>query len=91
MESQQPDLVFYQAGVDVLGKDRLGKLSLSQEGLAARNNLVYDAVHKAGAKLVVTMGGGYPTDLDPDSHSYKNVIQAHVNVYKDCIPARERA
>jgi len=54
----------------------------------ARNNLVFDAVHKAGAKRVVTMGGGYPTYLAPDSHSYKNVIQAHV---KDCIPVREPA
>ena len=86
LHEQQPDLVFYQAGVDTLGTDRLGKLGLSQDGLALRNRMVYEEVRKQGAKLVVTMGGGYPTDLDPLSNSYKTVIQAHVNVYKDCIP-----
>ena len=32
-ETQQPDFVFYQAGVDVLATDKLGKLSLTVERL----------------------------------------------------------
>jgi acetoin utilization deacetylase AcuC-like enzyme len=78
----QPQLIFYQAGVDALGSDRLGKLSLSQDGLQRRDQLVYDACKRANIPLVVTMGGGYPTDLNQESVSYREVIRAHVNVYK---------
>jgi acetoin utilization deacetylase AcuC-like enzyme len=84
-DNNKPDLIFYQAGVDGLENDRLGKLKLSQDGLIARNRMVYDTVEAYGAKLVVTMGGGYPKDLDTSSKAYRDVIRAHVNVYKDCI------
>mgnify|MGYP001967822011 CR=1 FL=1 len=33
VEAVRPQLVFYQAGVDPMAGDRLGKLSLSREGL----------------------------------------------------------
>ena len=85
MDKVKPDLVFYQAGVDGIANDRLGKLKLSQAGLIARNRMVYDAVRQTSSKLVVTMGGGYPTDLNPDSDSYKQIIRAHTNVYKDML------
>ncbi|MEL6435903.1 MAG: histone deacetylase, partial [Pseudomonadota bacterium] len=35
-----PDLVFYNAGVDVHGEDRLGKLSLTDHGIEKRDRLV---------------------------------------------------
>lgn len=40
LAAAQPDLVFYQSGVDGLGTDRLGKLSLTPQGLRARDALV---------------------------------------------------
>ena len=55
----QPPLVFYQAGVDPLAEDRLGRLSLTHADLRARNALVYEWAAKHAAKVVVTMGGGY--------------------------------
>ena len=42
----QPDLVFYQAGVDVHKDDRLGKLKLSRAGVSKRNHMVYAAVKR---------------------------------------------
>jgi acetoin utilization deacetylase AcuC-like enzyme len=53
-----PNLIFYQAGIDVLGSDRLGKLKLTRKGCSERNKRVYEIVKKIGAKLVITMGGG---------------------------------
>jgi len=38
IETQQPDFVFYQAGVDVLATDKLGKLSLTVEGCGERDS-----------------------------------------------------
>lgn len=57
-DSVQPELVFYQAGVDIYEGDRLGKLKISREGLRRRNDAVYGEVLKRKVKCVVTMGGG---------------------------------
>jgi acetoin utilization deacetylase AcuC-like enzyme len=54
----QPDLIFYQAGVDISGKDRLGRLSITRDGLRRRNRMVYKAAKRHGVRIVTTMGGG---------------------------------
>jgi acetoin utilization deacetylase AcuC-like enzyme len=55
----RPQIVFYQAGADVLAGDRLGRLSLSPEGMAARDRCVLEAARDHGVPVVVTLGGGY--------------------------------
>ncbi len=55
----RPGLVMLQAGVDPHGDDRLGRLALSDAGLAARDRHVARACRAAGVPLVVTLGGGY--------------------------------
>ncbi|MDN0073531.1 histone deacetylase [Crenobacter sp. SG2303] len=57
--AHRPDLVFYLAGADAYRGDRLGRLSLSMEGLWARDARVFDACARAHAALAVTMAGGY--------------------------------
>lgn len=55
---------------------------MTQEGLKERDKLVYAAIESAGAvPLVVTMGGGYPRDLDVTSSAFQTVVQTHANVY----------
>lgn len=54
----RPDLVFYNAGVDVLKGDRFGRLALSPEGVRRRDERVFRFVKALGAPLVVVMGGG---------------------------------
>lgn len=80
-----PDLVFYQAGVDIHKDDRLGKLKLTRAGISKRNHMVYNAVNRSRAKVVTTMGGGYPKNLDPTSAPFQELIQTHADVYRDCI------
>jgi len=43
----QPDVVLYDAGVDVHHDDRLGYLSLSSDGLYARDRYVLDLCRHA--------------------------------------------
>lgn len=81
----QPQLVFYQAGVDILGSDRLGKLALTREGVSKRNRLVFEYLRRKNIKCVVTMGGGYPKDLDISSASFKEIVETHADVYRDCV------
>ena len=70
------DMIFFQAGVDVLEEDRLGRMSLSLKGVTRRNELVYDFAHKLNIPLVICMGGGYPRTDD-----WTSIIDAHANVY----------
>lgn len=64
IERARPDLVMYQAGVDVLAGDRFGKLGLSLAGVEERDRLVCACATQAGLPLVVTLGGGYARAID---------------------------
>jgi acetoin utilization deacetylase AcuC-like enzyme len=90
METIQPQLTFYQAGVDPSKQDALGKLALSREGLMERNRIVCEASLRASSPLVVTMGGGYPKDLDSHSDPFKAVVDAHTDVYRAAAGAAGR-
>lgn len=72
----QWDMVIFQAGVDVLDDDRLGRMSLSPGAVARRNELVYRFASDLGVPLVICMGGGYPKRDDWDS-----IIETHSEVY----------
>lgn len=58
-----PDLILYQAGVDPFAGDRLGRLALSLEGLAARDRFVARLARKHRIGLASTLGGGYGADV----------------------------
>lgn len=62
LASARPELVFYNAGVDPHIEDRLGLLSLTDNGLKARDRLVANACTAAGVPVVGVLGGGYSKD-----------------------------
>ena len=57
-----PDLVLYQAGVDPHADDRLGRLSLSDEGLQARDRFVVGEARRRSLPIASALGGGYGDD-----------------------------
>lgn len=57
------DLAIYLAGADPYAGDTLGRLALSQEGLAARDRLVFDQCRGACLPVAVVMGGGYAKNI----------------------------
>jgi acetoin utilization deacetylase AcuC-like enzyme len=59
----QPDFIIYQSGADPYLGDRLGKLSLSKAGLAARDRLVLAMCRAEGLPVAVSMGGGYADNV----------------------------
>lgn len=75
IDQHRPELIFYQAGVDILTTDRLGRLSVSREGCRKRDKYVMEICRKNKIPLVVTMGGGYSPQL---SH----IIEAHANTFR---------
>jgi acetoin utilization deacetylase AcuC-like enzyme len=71
----KPDFIFYQAGVDVLATDKLGKLKLSREGCKRRDELVLKYAKEQNIPAVVCMGGGYSARI-------ADIVDAHVNTYR---------
>ncbi|MBS3785411.1 MAG: histone deacetylase [Gammaproteobacteria bacterium] len=57
-----PDLVIYDAGVDVHTDDRLGHFALTDAGILGRDRWVIQAVRQARIPLVGVIGGGYDRD-----------------------------
>ncbi|MBA2670726.1 MAG: histone deacetylase, partial [Gemmatimonadetes bacterium] len=55
LDDHHPDLVIYLAGADPFRDDRYGRLSLSKEGLAARDSLVLDACRERAVPVALTM------------------------------------
>jgi acetoin utilization deacetylase AcuC-like enzyme len=62
LDTLAPDLVLFQAGVDPHGDDRLGRLALSDAGLAARDGHVVAQCARRGIAIASTLGGGYGAD-----------------------------
>jgi len=76
--SQIPsDIIFFQAGVDVLESDGLGHLMLTQEGLKIRNQMVLDFAKQRNSPLVIFMGGGY-------SKPIHDTVNAFVDLFEQC-------
>jgi len=61
-----PELILFQAGVDGLATDALGKLNISRQGMSKRNEMVFDLAIEQLIPTVVFMGGGYS---DPIRHT----------------------
>src|SRR5258708_31183730 len=59
-----PDIIFYQAGVDPLAADALGRLSLTYEGLKPRDRTVMETIRDHGIPFVLTAGGGYARPME---------------------------
>lgn len=62
IDAFRPDLILYQAGVDPHADDKLGRLGLSDEGLARRDRFVAAEALRIGAPLAAALGGGYGAD-----------------------------
>ena len=75
VERVRPDFIFYQAGVDVLATDKLGKLALTPTGCRQRDELVLGLCQKQQLPVAVSMGGGY-------SERLADIVDAHCNTFR---------
>lgn len=78
----RPDLVLYQAGVDPLKEDRLGRLALTYAGLKARDEMVFRACLLNGVPVSMALGGGYCDPIDASVEAYANTYRAAKAVYR---------
>ncbi|WP_421659290.1 histone deacetylase [Leptothermofonsia sp. ETS-13] len=77
----QPDLVFYDAGVDPHVGDRLGKLALTDTGLFRREMQVLSTCLSQGIPVACVIGGGYADDLKSLVYRHSLIHRAASDVY----------
>ncbi len=82
ISSVRPDCIFYQSGVDVLSGDRLGKLSLSMQGLGLRDAFVFSQAKAADIPIVSVMGGGYQENLPVLIAAHTQTIKMAYDIYE---------
>lgn len=71
----EPDFIMYQSGVDVLESDKLGRLSLTMDGVRMRDQTILTLAKELGVPMICSMGGGY-------SQKISQIIEAHSQVYR---------
>jgi acetoin utilization deacetylase AcuC-like enzyme len=77
-EKVNPELVFFQSGVDVLESDKLGRMGLTLNGCKDRDIAVISRCYQNAIPLVINMGGGYSPEI-------KTIIEAHANTFRTCV------
>ena len=70
------DLLLYQAGVDPLEADRLGRLAVSRDGLDRRNRRVFEEAAGVRIPVVIFMGGGYAEPITPTIDAFVDLFTA---------------
>jgi len=77
----RPELICYVAGADPYIEDQLGGLSLSIEGLKARDALVFRMAKAEQIPVMVTLAGGYAQYLEDTVTIHCNTVAAAKEVY----------
>ncbi|MFT4636139.1 MAG: acetoin utilization deacetylase AcuC-like enzyme [Arenicella sp.] len=75
LEVSQPDLVIFDAGVDIFESDPLGMLNISINGIRARDRLVIETVRNLSIPLATVIGGGYDKDQSALARRHAIVIE----------------
>lgn len=78
LKTIHPDFVFYQAGADVLGTDKMGRLKLTREDCRERDRMIFDFCKKLEVPVQISMGGGY-------SERIKDIVDVHCQTFKEGI------
>lgn len=78
----RPDLILYQAGVDPLAEDKLGRLALTHSGLIKRDRAVLQACKSRGIPVSVAIGGGYADPIDASVVAYANTYRVAKEIYR---------
>ena len=83
LERSRPQLVIYLAGADPYEDDRLGRLKLTKQGLARRDELVLGTLHARGIPVAVAMAGGYARDIADSVEIHANTIRTARRMWEE--------
>jgi acetoin utilization deacetylase AcuC-like enzyme len=81
IEAFRPDLLLYLSGVDPLACDRLGRLSLTHDGLSERDRLVLELCRRRAVPVSIAIGGGYADPIAATVEAYANTFRVAREVF----------
>ncbi|MFY0641763.1 MAG: histone deacetylase [Bermanella sp.] len=81
LDEQQPDLVLYDAGVDVWQHDELGHLDITWDGVAARDERVLRECLSRYIPVATVIGGGYDKDHGRLAQRHGTVVEVAAHLY----------
>ena len=76
-----PDIVFYLGGADPFEKDKLGRLSLTMDGLMNRDKMALNFAKENHTPIITVMSGGYALDIKDTVEIHSNTIRAVKDVF----------
>ena len=82
LETFQPDLVLYDAGVDIWQGDDLGHLNISSQGMHDRDELVISTCLKRHVPVATVIGGGYDKDVLRLARRHSVVVEVAAHLYR---------
>ena len=81
LDFAQPDLVIYDAGVDVFEDDPLGMLNISLDGIRRRDAHIVNTIRAAGISVATVIGGGYDSDEKALARRHAIVVEEAYRVF----------
>lgn len=76
-----PQLVLYDAGVDVFLGDQLGNLDLTLEGIFKRGCIVLEHFKSCNIPIATVIGGGYSPSDDDIAQRHLSIFRAAIDVF----------
>lgn len=77
-----PEMIIYLAGADPHEGDRLGRLSLTMDGMAHRDQMVLNFAQEISCPIALAMAGGYGREIKTTVEVHAQTIQLALNYYK---------
>ena len=78
-----PDLVIYDAAVDVHSRDKLGLLKMTSDGIEARDRYVLSHFKKRQIPIATTMGGGYGETPGEVAHRHRIIFKVVESIFME--------
>jgi len=78
-EQVTPDIVLYDAGVDVYENDKLGNFKISIEGIHQRDTMVLDHFLNRNIPIATVIGGGYSKNVSELAQRHSIIFENSIN------------
>ena len=75
LEQHKPQLVLYDAGVDIYAGDPLGRLQVSEVGIRRRDRAVLSMLYSRKIPVATVIGGGYDDDRQALARRHAIVVE----------------
>lgn len=59
LEKTKPNFIIYNAGSDIFQEDPLGRMNISEQGIIARDELVFKCAQERAIPILMVLSGGY--------------------------------